>query len=111
MSELSTDNGHPEKGSTSEKQRKLDGRIQALQEKLRKLEQRQALKHLKKLPAFAQMMKTRRTLIRAVEVFEQDKDRVPLEVLSLSKRLIYAINEAEEGLAVNGNEGLDQTEV
>jgi hypothetical protein len=115
MSELYIDNGiDPDKGSSkgsgSEKRGKLDGRIQALQEKLRRLEQRQAVKHLKKQPTFAQMMKTRRMLIGAVEVFEQDKDNVPLEVLSLSKRLIYAINAAEENLEANGVESQEAPE-
>jgi hypothetical protein len=56
------------------------------------------------------MMKTRRMLIGAVEVFEQDKDNVPLEVLSLSKRLIYAINAAEENLEANGVESQEAPE-
>jgi hypothetical protein len=79
--------------------RDLDNRLEALKAKLQLLEKKRSLKEKKKDPSFTAMMKIRRTLIKAVEVFEQDKDKIPLEVLSLSKRLIYAINEVENQVA------------
>jgi hypothetical protein len=79
--------------------RGLNDRLEALKAKLQLLEKKRLLKEKKKDPSFTSMMKIRRTLIKAIEIFEQDKEKIPLEILSLSKRLIYAINEVENQVA------------
>ena len=77
-------------------------KLALLNNKLQELEvKRAARKQSKKDPIRAALMKLRRQLIAAIEVFESDKDKVPLEILSLSKRLVFAINQVEEQAAAD----------
>ena len=75
-------------------------KLAQLKSKLIALEAKHARKApRRKDPIQAQLMKLRRHLIAAIEVFESDKDKVPLEILSLTKRLVFAINQMEEQAA------------
>jgi hypothetical protein len=78
----------------------LGKKISDLKNKLKELAAEKALKKRKKDPVMGQILKLRRQLIQADGVFESDKERVPLEILSLTKRLVFSINQFEEQLAM-----------